>query len=118
MPTEARQIRPPETTEKEGEAIAATLPDSTSPRRGPPATTRLKTEFTRPRIRSGVSTCIIVERQTALTESAAPARAKNAAAGQMLLTKPAAAMKRPQKATATSTIRPSRRAWEIQPVVS
>src|ERR1700710_2807197 len=106
MPTEARQTRPPETTEKEGEASAATVPDSTSPTRGPPATTRLKTELTRPRIRSGVSTCIMVERQTALIEAAAPARAKNAAAGQMLLTNPAAAMKRPQKATATSTMRP------------
>jgi hypothetical protein len=31
----------PETTEKAGLTIAATLPDSTSPRRGPPATTRL-----------------------------------------------------------------------------
>src|SRR6201995_1593097 len=106
MPTEAKQTSRRETTEKEGEASAATPPDSTSPMRGPPATTRLKTELTRPRIRSGVSTCIIVERQTALTESAAPARAKNAAADQMLFTKPAAAMKMPQRATATSTMRP------------
>src|ERR1700712_5640445 len=117
MPTQARHTSPPETTEKEGEAIVATVPDSTSPRRGPPATTRLKTEEMRPLIRSGVSTCIIVERQTALTESAAPARAKNAAAGQIVLTNPAAAMKRPQKATATRTMRPRRRAWDIQPVV-
>src|SRR6185369_10706239 len=100
-PTEARQTRPPLTTEKAGLTIAATLPDSTSPRRGPPATTRLKTELTRPRIQSKISTCIIVERQTALTESAAPTRAKKTTTDQMLLTKPAAAMKTPQKATAT-----------------
>jgi hypothetical protein len=60
----------------------------------------------RPRISSAVSDCIIVLRQTALTESAAPARAKRSAAGQMLSTNPAAAMKRPQQATQTRTMRP------------
>src|ERR1700679_1332670 len=34
-PTEARQTRPPETTESSGVAIAPTVPDSMSPRRGP-----------------------------------------------------------------------------------
>ncbi len=97
---------------------AATVPDSMSPSRGPPATTRLKTEEMRPRIASGVSVCIIVERQTALTESAAPARAKQIAAPQIALTTPARAMKIAQKATATRAMRPRRRACDIQPVVS
>ncbi len=69
-------------------------------------TTRLKTEDMRPRSWSGVSDCEMVERHTALTESAAPATAKSSAASRSVLLNPAAAIARPQMATATSTIRP------------
>ncbi len=40
------------------------------------------------------------------------------AAPQIASTTPARAMKIPQKATATRAMRPRRRAWDIQPVVS
>jgi hypothetical protein len=57
-------------------------------------------------MRSGVSVCSIVDRQTALTLSAAPAAAKRRAAIQIESTRPASAMKRPQTATATRMMRP------------
>ena len=63
-------------------AIPATVPDSTSPRRGPPATTSVKIADMRPRISSGVAVWRIVERQTALTLSAAPATSRHAAPTQ------------------------------------
>ena len=69
--TQATQARPPEITEMRGVVRAATLPDSTSPTRGPPVTTSVKTADMRPRMWSGVTDCMIVVRQTALTLSAA-----------------------------------------------
>ena len=72
--------RPPETTDVRTPASAATVPDSTSPSRGPLVTTTEKTDDMRPRIASGVTIWLIDERQTALTESAAPAIASIAIA--------------------------------------
>ena len=54
---------------------SATAPPSSSPTRGPPATTTMNTPCSRPRIRSGAADCRIVVRKTALTASAAPANA-------------------------------------------
>src|SRR4051812_48218259 len=112
------QATPPETTEKRGVAADATAPASTSPSRGPLATTRLKTDDIRPRMWSGVTDCEIVERQTALTLSAAPATANRMHAGTIEVISPAAAMAMPHTATDPSTIRPSQRACSSQPVVS
>ena len=81
-------------------------------------TTRENTEDIRPRRASVVTVWLIVLRHTALTLSAAPATASATTAGQSELTRPAAAIARPQTTTATITIRPSRRAWPSQPVVS
>src|SRR5262249_38565834 len=121
MPTithDATQARPPETTENFGVVTAATEPDSMSPRRGPPATTRLKTDHTRPRTWSGGTDWEMVVRHTALTLSAAPATQKSRAAAQMLVMSPPAAIARPQTATAPRTILPRNRAVVSQPVVS
>ncbi len=71
---------PPETTEKRTPKAPATAPDSMSPSRGPPVTTSEKTDDMRPRMWSGVTIWLIVDRHTALTESAAPATASSAAA--------------------------------------
>ena len=68
-----RRPTPPEKTEKRAVVSEATAPDSMSPRRGPLVTTSEKTDDMRPRIASGVTVWLIVERQTALTLSAAPA---------------------------------------------
>ena len=54
---------------------SATAPPSSSPTRGPPATTTMNTPCSRPRIRSGAADCRIVVRNTALTASDAPANA-------------------------------------------
>src|ERR1700748_3760108 len=116
--TPARHNSPPETTENRGPAAPATAPDSRSPTRGPPVTTRVKTEDIRPRLRSGVTVWLMVVRHTALTESAAPATASRAAAGHSDPMSPASATAAPQTATAQMTITPSRRAWLIQPVNS
>src|SRR5256714_15003470 len=110
------QATPPEITENRGVAADATAPASTSPNRGPLATTRLKTEDILPRRLSGVRVCEMVLRHTALTLSAAPATANRIAAGTIELTAPAAAIARPQMATAPSTTRPSQRAFSSQPV--
>ena len=98
--------------------IDATPPASTSPRRDPPATTSPKTDDMRPRMASGVTVWLIVDRQTALTLSAAPATASRAAAVHRPPTRPAAAIAAPQTSTAKITIRPRRRACSSQPVVS
>src|SRR4051812_35697992 len=108
---------PPDTTLKRGVDSDATVPASTSPSRGPLATTRLNTDDIRPRMWSGVSDCEIVDRHTALTLSAAPAIAKRTSAGQSVLIRPAPAIATPQTATLASTIRPSHRARSSQPVV-
>src|SRR3954469_10010921 len=106
MPTDATHARPRETTLKRGVATDATEPASTSPSRGPLATTRLNTDDIRPRMWSGVTDCEIVERQTAPTLAAAPATANRSAAGQIEVISPPAAMASPQTATEPSTIRP------------
>src|SRR5436190_1554446 len=60
----------------------------------------------------------MTERQTALTESAAPAVASSAAASQSEPASPAAAIARPQTQTEATVIFPSRRAEPSHPVVS
>ena len=75
------------------------MPDSTSPRRGPLVTTSEKTDDIRPRIASGVTVWLIVERQTALTESAAPATASSTAASH---SDPASPHRRPRAPTRTT----------------
>ncbi len=109
---------PPERTEKRGVVSEATAPDSMSPRRGPLVTTSEKTDDIRPRISSGVTVWLIVERQTALTLSAAPASASRAMAAHRLVTSPVSAIATPQPSTAQTTTRPRRRARLSQPVVS
>ena len=78
----------------------------------------MNTDDMRPRRRSGVTSWLMAERQTALTLSAAPATASSAAAAHSDPASPASAIAAPQTATAQITIRPSRRAWASQPVVS
>ena len=60
----------------------------------------------------------MIERQTALTLSAAPASASSAAAGHSEPARPAAAIAKPQTTTAAITTSPSLRTRSIQPVVS
>ena len=72
-----RTARPPETTETVGLNAAATNPASTSPIRGPPATTVMWMPDSRPRRSSGTVSCRIVERNTAETTSAPPATARH-----------------------------------------
>src|SRR3954471_19090409 len=110
--------RPPDTTEKRGDVADATVPDSTSPSRGPLVTTSVNTDDILPRMWSGVTDCEIVERHTALTLSAAPATANRMQAGTIELMSPAPAIPSPHTATDASTIRPSQRACSSQPVVS
>ena len=112
------QARPPEATEKRGLVRPATVPDSTSPSRGPLVTTSEKTDDMRPRIASGVTIWLIELRQTALTLSAAPATASSTAAGHSEPTTPTSAIAAPHTTTAQMTIIPRRRACSIQPVVS
>src|SRR3954447_26944631 len=116
--TEATHATPPDTTLKRGVATDATEPASTSPSRGPLATTRLNTDDIRPRMWSGVSDCEIVERQTALTLSAAPATANRSAPGQIHLLKPPATTGSPHTPPLGSRRPPSHRACSSQPVVS
>lgn len=89
-----------------------------SPSRGPLVTTSRNTEDMRPRSASGVTVWLMMERQTALTESAAPATASSAAAAASEATRPASAMAAPHTSTAAMTMRPSQRACWTQPVVS
>ena len=89
-----------------------------SPSRGPLVTTSENTDDMRPRIASGVTVWLIVERHTALTLSAAPAIASSTAASASEPARPASAIAAPHTATAHSTMRPRRRACSSQPVVS
>src|SRR5437660_7607513 len=107
---------PPDTTENRTPAAPATAPDSTSPSRGPPVTTSENAADMRPRMWSGVTVWLMVERQTADTESAAPATPSNATAGHSDRITPASDTAAPQTATAQITTSPSRRAWLIHPV--
>src|SRR3954469_16683544 len=108
--TPTRHPRPPETTETRGPASPATLPASMSPSRGPLVTTSENTDDIRPRIASGVTVWLIVERQTALTLSAAPATASSTHAIARDVVRPAAAIASPHTITAPITTRPSQRA--------
>ena len=72
------------------------MPDSRSPSRGPLVTTSVKIALIRPLSSSGVTVWLMIERQTALMLSAAPATASSAAASHRLGMKPAAAIARPQ----------------------
>src|SRR5690348_16471702 len=101
---------PAEMTEMRADVSDATVPASTSPSRGPLVTTRLNTDDIRPRIASGVTDWLIVERHTALTESASPAAASATAATHSDVVVPATAIAAPQATTAAITIRPRRRA--------
>ena len=71
-----------------------------SPSRGPLVTTSMKTDDMRPRNSSGVTVWLMIERETALTESAAPAMKRKPAASQSEDTSPAPAMASPQATTA------------------
>jgi hypothetical protein len=79
--TPATQARPPLTTATPAVMSEAARPDSRSPRRGPLVTTRLKIADMRARSGSGVTVWLMIDRQTALTLSVAPATASSAAAG-------------------------------------
>ena len=59
-----------------GENSTATDPARTSARRGPPVTTTMFSPNSRPRISSGAAACRMLERNTALIRSAAPASAR------------------------------------------
>ena len=65
-----------------------------------------------------MAVCRIVERQTALTLSAAPAIVSAAIATHRLEVRPRTTMPNPQTSTAKTTIRPSRLAVPSQPVVN
>ena len=60
---------PPQTAVQPSPIRSATAPPSSSPSRGPPATTTMNTPWSRPRIRSGAADWRIVVRKTALTAS-------------------------------------------------
>src|SRR3954453_4745932 len=114
----ATHASPPLTTATPAVVSEAAIPDSRSPSRGPLVTTSVKIADIRPRSSSGVTVWLMIERQTALTLSAAPAIASRTAAGQIDGMNPAPAIARPQTVTAPITIRPSQRACSTQPVVS
>ncbi|WAL74506.1 hypothetical protein OU787_25245 [Kitasatospora sp. YST-16] len=101
--------------ERVGVVREETVPDSKSPRRGPPATTTMKTPWRRPRISSGAATCIIVLRKIIETVSAQPAAASRSRPSGRLRTSPKAAMARPQAATEVRTATPWRWMRPIQP---
>src|SRR3954469_12578277 len=105
--TPTTQAIPPDVTEKRGPPPPATVPASMSPSRGPLVTTSENTDDMRPRIASGVTVWLIVDRQTALTLSAAPATASSPAATHSDPPSPAAVIARPHTITAQITISPS-----------
>ena len=69
----------------------------------------MKTPCSRPRNASGVATCRIVERNTALTMSAPPAMARKSTPTHSTRVKPNAAIASPHTTTATITASPCRR---------
>ena len=117
-PTDATHATPPETTAKRGVAADATAPDSTSPRRGPLATTRLNTDDMRPRMWSGVSVCEIVDAADGADAVGGAGDGEQDARPDDRRSARRRAIASPQTATAASTIRPSQRACSSQPVVS
>ena len=109
------QASPPLTTDTIGPNAAATPPASTSPSRGPPATTTMKTPDSRPRSASGVAVCRIVLRNTALTMSAAPATASSTTPSHSIRAKPNPVIASPHTTIATSTASPCRCTRPSQP---
>ena len=98
-------------------ASAATALASASPIRGPPVTTRMWIELTRPRRASGVRSWTIELRSTALMTSAPDAMARNSrASGKLKVASPKPTMPRLQTATAIRTARPGRRTFDVQPL--
>ncbi len=67
------------------------------------------TALTRPRMASGISSCTRVWRTTTLTVSAAPDVARASSDNQKLPDRPNTTMHKPNKATAISSVRPTRR---------
>jgi hypothetical protein len=109
-----RHASPPDTTEVSKPRLA-TVPDSRSPSRGPPATTTMNTPCMRPCISSGAACCRIVERNTALTMSAAPAAASSSTPTHSVVVRPNAVIATPQATIASSTARPCRLTRPNQP---
>ena len=106
MPTTQRI--PPETTEKRRLVSDATMPASRFPSAGVLDTCANSIPPRRPRISSGVTVSTIVERNTALTWSAAPAAASSSSATQSVVVKPNAAIATPQPQAAITIARPCR----------
>ena len=114
----AMQARPPDVIEKRALVSDATAPASMSPSRGPLVTTSENTDDIRPRMRVRCHCLVDVERQTALTLSAAPAMREQRRRGPQRADQPGSRDRRPHASTAAITIRPRRRACSSQPVVS
>ena len=98
---------------------AATVPDSMSPRRTPPVTTRPKTELIRPRIASVVTSCaIVVAADGADAVGAAGDGEQHRGEHDARRRARDAAIAAPQISTIAIVIRPSRRARVSQPLVT
>ena len=107
--TPATQIRPPLTMEtRSPKMLAPPCPTRRRPDEAHRPPRRGRSPCRRPRSASGVATCRIVDRNTALTMSAAPARARNPPRSRGR-ENPNAAMARPHTTMATMTARPCRR---------
>ncbi len=112
------QASPPDTTEIWGLVSEATSPASKFPSLGPPVTTMMWIADMRPRSASGTASWRIVERNTALSTSAAPATARSVRASQnSRVTRPNAVMAAPHPITAQITARPWCRMRLTHPVV-
>src|SRR6185312_2799849 len=116
-PTPTRHASPPDVTETRALVAPATTPDSMSPSRGRLGTTSENTDDMRPGMWSGVTVWLIVERHTALTESAAPATTSSAAAIHSELASPTNVIATAHAVTAQITTRPSLRVCDNHPVV-
>ena len=94
-PVATRQPMPPLTTEAIGPAHCASSPASNSPSCGPPMKKAMLTPVIRPRRPSGVSSCRIRLRNTALTVSAAPVTARHPNVNQNEVERPNEIVARP-----------------------
>src|SRR5262249_20940185 len=116
--TPPTHARPPSTTEAIGVSRTATMPDSKSPRRGPPVTTRMWMPGSRPRRSSGTESLSIDPRNTAETTPPPPATARNSSASHNApVASPNPAMQTPQIPTAISVASPCRRTRPTHPAV-
>ena len=115
---------PAETAVAGAPATAATPPWRVSAMRGPPATTTMKTPWSRPRTSSSAASWSIVERNAAEAMSAAPAIIRPTrhshsqtpiAPSARLAATPETVMPAPQMTIATMTEKPWRVARETQP---